>query len=412
MESISFEEARRLVLEHVPRTGPRKVAILDSLGKVLAADVVARREQPAVPHSLRDGFAVRTADLAGASVEKPLALPVAFQVAAGEAPASPLEAGTCAAIATGATLPPEADAVVPAEETELEEDRVRFTAQVTLQQYVRRPGEHFRKGDVLAPAGAVIRPEEIQAMASSGNAEVEVVSPPRVAVVSTGSELVDLEETAGRGQFWASNLYYIAAYVRLAGGSPETLRIVPDDRAEIEAAVREAEGELVVTTGGTAGGPRDYMHEVLLKLGAEVHFDEVAMSPGKSFIFATLEEKAIFCFPGSPGASRTLAWVFLCPAIRKTCGYETVDSLELAAVLEEDISTKRGRTRFLPARVRRDAEGLKVFPLYVSERELYSSVSAVNGLLLIPPDVDFLTAGYEVCVIMIGEIDPHEEELY
>jgi molybdopterin molybdotransferase len=154
------------------------------------------------------------------------------------------------------------------------------------------------------------------------------------------------------------------------------------------------------------------MHDVLEKLGAGVHFDRVAMSPGKSFIFATLGEKAVFCFPGSPGASRTLAWVFLCPAIRKVCGYETVDSLELAAVLEEDISTKRGLTRFLPARVRRDAEGLKVFPLYVSERELYSPVSAVNGLLLIPSDVDFLTAGYEVCVIMIGEIDPHEEELY
>jgi len=278
--------------------------------------------------------------------------------------------------------------------------------------HVRRRGEYFRKGEVLARAGAVIRPEEIQALAAAGNSHVPTVRPPRVAVISTGSELVDVGETVGAGQLWASNLYYIAAYVQGGGGKPHVLRIVPDSPRAIEEALREADAEMIVTTGGTARGTKDFMRDVLTSLGASIHFDQVSMSPGRSFIFATLGSRAVFCFPGSPGASRTLAWLFLCPAIRKVAGHTAWDPVELAAVLETDVTTQRGLTRFKPATVSRHAEGLKVLPVDLTERDLYAPASEVNALIVIPADVDFLKSAYEVQVVLIGDVGPAPDEAY
>ncbi|MHC5038589.1 MAG: molybdopterin-binding protein, partial [Planctomycetota bacterium] len=157
---------------------------------------------------------------------------------------------------------------------------------------------------------------------------------------------------------------------------------------------------------------KDYIRSVLEDLGATVHFEAVAMSPGRSFIFATFNGKTVFCFPGSPRASRTLAWLFLCPAIQKVAGHPTWNPRELAAVLEENLTPAKGVTRFLPACLSRHAEGLKVRAVDEGGTEDRAPSPEVNALLVIPPDVDFLLAGYEVRVIRIDEVHPDPEEVY
>ncbi|GEM_PF-79634 len=407
--AVTFETARDTVFSHLPPPREETVDLLDALGRVLASDVVADQDDPGEDRSLRDGYALISRASNTARPAEPAAFSIRHSVSAGDVPDFTLDEMECVSIATGAPLPEGTDTVVPLEEARIEGDRLLLSAPVGGGTHVRRRGEHFRRGDVLAPAGRVVRPEEIQALASSGLSRVKTVAFPSVAVISTGSELVDAGESVGAGQVRASNLYFIASYVRLASGRSPEMNIVPDQPAAIENALRETESDIVVTTGGTSKGRKDFMREVLASLGAKIHFDSVTMLPGRSFFFATLDGRAVFCFPGSPGASRTLAWLFLCPAIHLASGRRSVETRDLAAVLTDDITTGRGFTRFLPARVTQHAEGYRVRPATGNLRELYFPSPEVNGLLYIPPDVDFLTAGYEVRVILLEEIDRETE---
>jgi molybdopterin molybdotransferase len=411
--ALSFARAREIVLSRLPAPSVETVDLLASLGRILAREVVADHDHPVENTALRDGFAVSSRLTAEASPGHHAAFEVTQRITAGDLAGVPLREGTCAAVSTGAPVPDGADCVVPDEEVVEEEDRVCVASPCAAGENVRQRGEHFRKGDVLAPAGRQIRPEEVHALASLGRSRLDTWRPPRVAVITTGSELVALGDKPAAGQLWASNLYFLAAYVRMAGGQTVFLGIVPDRREDIENGIRKAEADLVLTTGGTAAGRKDFTREALERIGAEILFDQVAIQPGHSFIFASLAGRAVFCFPGSPGATQTLSWLFLVPAIRKVSGHPSWTPPEVVAVLEKDVPSRRGLARFLPARVSRRAEGLAVRPILTPDRELYSPSLHVNGLLVIPSDVDFLKSGYEVRVILIGEVEPEPgEEIY
>jgi molybdopterin molybdotransferase len=231
--ALPFARAREIVLSRLPDPSRETVDLMAGLGRILARDVAADRDLPAENTALRDGYALSSALTAEASPGHHAGFEVTQKLTAGDLRGLPLRGGTCAAVSTGAPVPDGADCVVPDEEVSEEEGRIGVASPRAPGENVRQRGEHFRKGEVLAPAGRWIRPEEIHALASLGLSRVETLRPARVAVITTGSELVALGDKPSAGQLWASNLYFLAAYVRMAGGQTAFLGIVPDRRADI-----------------------------------------------------------------------------------------------------------------------------------------------------------------------------------
>jgi len=402
--AIPVDEALTRILERFRPLEPEERDLIDALGQVLADDVRAPNDVPPFTNSAMDGFAVRSGDVAEASAARPVRLPVAGDVPAGAA-ADPLARGSAARIMTGAPLPDGADAVVRFEDTDGGADVVAIHRAVTSQENVRLAGEDVRAGEVVLAAGTVIRPAEVGVLATAGRRQVRVVRRPRVAVLSTGDEVVEIEEGPGPGKIRDANRYSISAAVRAAGGVPVPLGIVRDTADQLRSALRRAAQEdVIVTSGGVSVGDYDFVKVVMRELG-QMNFWSVSMRPGKPLAFGEVLGTPIFGLPGNPVSALLTFELFARPAILKMQGRSRLHRPRATARLVEDVP-KPSHLRFFGRAIYDPATGT-VRTTGPQGSGILRSMALANCLLDLPIGPDRVEAGSEVTILLTDQAEDH-----
>ncbi|MFN8470758.1 MAG: gephyrin-like molybdotransferase Glp [Anaerolineae bacterium] len=398
---LTVNEALAQILEFFAPLPSERVPLLESLDLVLAEDVRAPQDIPPFTNSAMDGYAVQSADLAGASATQPRSLRVIGQIAAGDAASLCVTPGTAVRIMTGAPLPDGADAVVRFEVTEQSGDRVLVRAAAEIGENVRPAGEDVRAGEVAIASGTVIRPHVIGLLASLGCSEVVCHRRPRVAVLATGDELVPLGEPLHPGQIRNSNEYTLAALVQEAGGIPVCLGIARDNAAHLKAKLAEGLAQnvdLFLTSAGVSIGDYDIVKDVLAEEGV-IHFWQVAIKPGKPLAFGLMRGVPLIGLPGNPVATAIAFEAFARPGILTMLGRPRPYRVELPAILDEDVYNS-GRRHYMRAWVRRVGDRFHVATrgsgVSTQGSGIQSSLVWANCLLIVPEDVTHLPAGSTV----------------
>ena len=398
---ISFDDARTTILAAASsRVMPTEfVPLDDSLGRTLREDLVADEPNPRFANSAMDGFAVRASDI----VSTPVDLRVVETVPAGRVPSRTVGPGEAIKIMTGAPIPSGADVVVPVERTSpASGDSIRIEVSLPAGEHVRPAGEDFAAGETLVKAGRVIDPGVIAILAALGHADVEVAMPPRVALISTGDELVSPGEPVGPGQIRDSNSHTIRAMIRAAGCEPGPAWRVLDDPDAVAQAVRRVVDhcEVIVTLGGVSAGDYDPVKQALSSLGG-IELWKVAMKPGQPQAFGTVEGKLFFGLPGNPVSSAVVFEMLVRPALWALLGRNRLDRPSARAKIPIDVASVKDRRDFLRVRVRGDApDGLIAELTGTQSSGAISSVTKANGLAVIEEATETQHAGSLVAVLL------------
>jgi molybdopterin molybdotransferase len=339
---ISVEEALKRILDSISSLGLEKVSILDALGRVIGEDVYANRTIPPKDNSAMDGYALRAEDTRGASSEKPTLLEIIEDIPAGAIPIKRIEAGQAARIMTGAPLPEGADAIIRMEDARKEEDRVALFVEARKGQDIRHAGEDVRVGEKVISRGEIIRPAEVGMLASLGRSFILVHQRPLVAIVTTGDELVDIDEIPTPWKIVSSNSYSLAALIRECGGIPLQIGITKDRREDLIVKLKAAmRADLIVSSGGVSVGDYDLVKEIMQEVGNRMQFWQVAMKPGRPLAFGSLGDVPIVGLPGNPVSSMISFEQFIRPAILKMLGHVNLFRRTVRAHLGEDIKKKK-----------------------------------------------------------------------
>jgi molybdopterin molybdotransferase len=387
-------EHQSVVAELLARTEVVTLPLADAAGLVLAEDLVATRALPAFDNSAMDGYAVRAADLTGASAEHPVRLPVAEDVPAGRIDGPALAHGTAHRIMTGAPMPAGADAVVQVEATDGGTDAVAVHEARTSGSHVRTAGEDVAVGETVLPAGAVLGAAQLGLVAALGEPTVRVHRQLRVLVLSTGSELVEPGLPLRHGQIHESNGVMLATAVRAAGALAEQVRFVADDVAEFDAALaaRGAHVDLVVTSGGVSAGAYEVVKDALAGRGVE--FVKVAMQPGMPQGAGRVRGMPVVTLPGNPVSALVSFEVFLRPAIRASMGHREVQRRVVRARLTESLNSPAGRRQFRRGVL--DVAAGTVLPIGPPASHFLRWLAASDCLLDLDVDTTHLDAAAEV----------------
>ncbi|HEX5493792.1 MAG TPA: gephyrin-like molybdotransferase Glp [Mycobacteriales bacterium] len=403
---LRVEQHLDRILATVRRPAPMEVALLDAHGLHCAEQVVARWPLPGFDNSAMDGYAVRSADVAGADPDHPVVLPVVGDIAAGASAPEAIGAGLTVRIMTGAPMPVGADAVVPVEWTDRGVVKVAIHRPAPPDTYVRHVGEDIRAGDVAVESGTLVGPAQAAVLAAIGRERVLVHPRPRAVVLSTGSELVEVGQRPGPGELVDSNGYLLAMAARDAGAEVYRAGIVPDDRRRLldtlEGQLTRA--DLLITSGGVSMGAYDVVKEALAELGT-VQFHRVAMQPGMPQGFGTLgpEPTPVFCLPGNPVSALVSFEAFVRPAIRYMLGSGELHRAAVSAVLSEPLTSPLGRRQYRRGRLRTGGDGgPAVAPVGGPGSHLLASLARADCLIVIEEEVTELSAGSRVTVVPLS----------
>jgi molybdopterin molybdotransferase len=399
---IGYREARELVVSRVTGLGgvleTEVVPLREALGRVLAHDIVSDRDYPPFDRSIRDGYAVHAADTRGGAQLKCIG-----ELKAGDTPSVSVFAGNCIQIMTGAALPDGADAVVMIEHTARAGDSVTLDRAVKSGQHVVRKGSEQAAGGVVLVAGVRIGFAEIAAAAQVGAAHPMVTRKPRVAVLSTGDEVVDFASTPGPFQIRNSNSVSLGAQISLLGGEPVILGNAKDSLDELRTNISAGlEADALILSGGVSMGKYDLVEPVLHEFGAEFVFDAVAIRPGKPVVFAICKGKPVFGLPGNPVSTMVTFGLFVQPAVDILAGAEVRPLPFVQAVLTAPLSEKPGLTHFLPAQISWRGETARVSPIAWQGSGDVVAMAHANCLMVVPPGREGIDAGEVVQVLMRG----------
>ena len=387
---IPVGEALARILEATGVLGAERTAILAALGRVAAEDVVSRRAVPAAPYSAMDGYAIRHTDVSAA----PARLRVVAVEPAGTVVSTVVEPGTAVKLFTGSVIPSGADAVVRIEDCEEEGERLVVRTPVPHGANIRATGEDVEPGQVVLARGTVLGPADVGVLASVGRSTVLVHQRPRVAILSTGSELIEVDDVPGPGQVVNSNAYGLAAAVREAGGEPVVLAIAPDRLDDIRASVAEAaRADVVVSTGGVSVGDLDFVKDALEAASFERVFWRVAQKPGKPLLFGRLAGRHFFGLPGNPVSALVCFALYVRPALRRLQGHRRVHLPVVQARLAAPVRKTRGLTEFVRVSLSDGPDG----PIATASRSQSSGVLTAlgsgAGLLVGAAELPELSAG-------------------
>jgi len=406
LEVISSDELRRR-LEGFCRMSPESISIDDAIGRYLAEDVVSPEDLPEQPRSTVDGYAVKANDTFGASESLPALLRLTGSVEMGKQPDTTVQTGAAVQIPTGGFLPAGADAVVMVEYTDrLDSTQIEVSKPVTLRANVLDQGEDIRKGAPLLPSGRRIRPQEVGLLAAVGITKVRVFRRPRVAVISTGDEIVEVERKPGPGQIRDANGHSVAALVRACGAEPTCLPIVPDDESALRHTFENAleHYDVVVLSGGSSVGMRDLVVDVLTRLtNIEILAHGVAIRPGKPALFGRSNGKAIVDLPGHPVSALIVAQVFLAPLLHFLHGAALERGplgQRVAGRLSTSMHSTIGLEEYVRVRLERNAAGVEVHPVF-GKSSMLSTMARADGLLVVPAETEGLSAGQTVEVVLL-----------
>jgi molybdopterin molybdotransferase len=351
---IPFEEALRIALENAPVLAARRMPLADAGGLVLGANVLSTTDLPPFNRSAMDGYAIRAADVAEPNVE----LEIEGVVPAGEAPTFTVSEGKCARIFTGAVVPEGADTVVMQEVTESAgETRVRFLEAAKPKTNIAWRGEDVREGEVVLEAGRALRAAEVSLASAVGVAEVAAIPRPRVAVLSTGNELVPAGPSIKPGEIRDANGPALMARLASAGFAPTFLGVARDDPGDTREKIEEGLSyDCLIMSGGVSVGDLDFVPQVLRELGVEMLFERVAMKPGKPIKFGRLGGTLVWGLPGNPVAVLVGAELLVLPSLRRMSGAANCAPRARTGTLTRECRKKAGRRGFLPARLVRQGE--------------------------------------------------------
>jgi putative molybdopterin biosynthesis protein len=410
LEVVSAEEARKRFESHVDRSPlpAERVSLAAALGRVLAADLAAPIDVPPFDRANVDGFALRAADTTGATDHAPRQLSLNAEViACGHAPKVEVRPGTATTIATGGVLPRGADAVVMIEHTELIESvpAVELRRATAAGQFISYAGSDIARGETLMRRGQVIRSREIGMLAACGLAHVDVVRKPKVAVLSTGDELVPPGNTLRPGGVYDSNGAIVAAAVTEAGGEPVPFGAFPDDPVALEQAVRRAlaDCDMVVLSGGTSKGAGDLSHRIVSQLGKPgILVHGVALKPGKPLCLAVADGKPVAVLPGFPTSAIFTFHAFVAPVIRARAGLPPEAAQTIEARVPLRIASEMGRQEFVLVSLVADEGGAVAFPSAKGSGAV-TSFSQADGFIEIDALAATLDEGTRARVTLIGD---------
>ena len=405
---LTVAEAVERILADVTRGPVERVALADALGHVLASPAVSPITIPAWDNSAMDGYAVRAADVERASADAPATLPVLETIAAGGFPTRSLPPGSAMRIMTGAPLPEGADTVVRVEDTDAGTTIVAVRNARDVRKNIRYRGEDIREGARVMDPGTAVHAAQLGVLASIGSSEVDVYARPRVAIMTSGDELVDLDQfdevRAGR-KIVSSNSYTLHALVRATGGVPVSVGTARDDPEDIRARLEEATAcDLIVTSAGISVGEFDHLRRVLDEMGVELKFWRVRMRPGAPLGFGLLRGKPWIGLPGNPVSTMVTFDLFVRPAIRKMLGHERLFRRPVRVMLEEPVTIGAKLTHFLRATVRPGPDGQLFARLTGPQGSgILTSMARAEALLIIPDDRPRVEAGESVDAFLLTE---------
>lgn len=406
---LSFDQAKQLLDQSFSAkpVGVEQVSLSNAHEQVLAQDVVSPLDIPSFTRSIVDGYALKATDTFGASEDNPVSLKFCGHVAIGESPEVVVKKGLVAEIVTGAPLPDGADAVVMVEHSTRREDSVFVHRPVTINENLMATGSDIRKNETVLKSGRFLGSREIGVLAAIGLTEVTVYKRPKVAVLSTGSEVVAPGEALPHGKIYDINAHTLSAAVAEAGGEPINMGIVPDKKDELTKALRNAlsSGDAVITSGGVSVGPKDFTPQVVDGLGKPgVIISGVAVKPGKPITIAVVDRKIVFCMPGNPTSSLFMFNVFVRPVLVKLAGRPEEELPKLRAVAAKKIFSARGRRTFIMVNVTSDKTGkLIVKPVPTGLSGAITTLAKADGFVEISEKQQFIDAGTEIDVYLFGK---------
>jgi molybdopterin molybdotransferase len=388
---IPVNDAIQIVLQHTPKLEFEAAALGEAMGRILAEDIVADSDLPPFDRAQMDGYAVRAADVAGV----PARLRIVGESAAGAGWHHEMKAGEAVRIMTGAPVPVGADAVQQVELTRESDDGavVEILEPVQAGRSIVKRAAEIKAGETVLRAGEDINPAMIATLASFGYSQVKVGRRPRVAVMATGSELVDVDQKPGRDQIRDSNNYTIAAYASLAGAIVEPRSgpgLAGDDTEELKKQIKQAaaNSDVLITSGGVSMGVYDFMKTALKELGAEIFFERVALRPGKPTVFARLGNTLIFGLPGNPVSVTVTFNLFARAALRKMQGAKQPGLVAETAVLARAVKGSVDRESYLPAILRTDEQGILLAePLKWGGSSDFVAFARATALINVPAGV-------------------------
>jgi molybdopterin molybdotransferase len=407
---LSVTEAAERITAAVTPLASERVALDAALGLVLAEDVRSPITLPHWDNSAMDGYAVHGDDVRGASDATPVALPVAETIAAGAFASRPLARGEAMRIMTGAPLPKGADTVVRVEDTDAGLERVRVLKDRDVRKNVRHRGEDIREGEIALPRGLAIGAAQVGVLASIGQATVPAHRRPRVAILGSGDELVEIEEfeLVKRGErIVSSNRHTLEALVRLNGGVPIALGHAKDTLADVKALLERAlaaKPDLIVTSAGVSVGEHDHTRTAVEQMGTALDFWRVRMRPGAPLGFGRVRDVPWIGLPGNPVSAMVTFELFVRPAIRRMLGHARVHRAPVRVTLEEPVSIGAKLTHFYRAIVTPRADGQLGAKLTGPQGSgILTSMSLANALLIVPEESTTIPAGAQLSALLLGD---------
>jgi len=393
---LPFDEAKRVIDDNIkPMARTESVNIDDSLGRVLAEEVMATLSTPPFDRAAMDGYAVKAKDTFNSSQLNPKVLNLIGELHAGETPQKRVNTKECIQIATGAMMPKGSDAVVMVEDTEKENKKIKIFKSVYPKANMAEKGEDIKEGELILKHGLVLDPGKIGVLASQGTNKIRVYEKPKLAIIPTGEEVCEVGKRLRRGQVYDINSHTISSVVRANGCLPVKYRIVGDDNEELKSTIAEAlKNDLVVISGGSSVGERDLLLDVLQNMG-EVLFHGIQVKPGKPTIFALIQGKPIMGMPGYPTSCLINTYLLLLPAIRKMAHLPPRKREIVEARLSRRVPGSVGRRQFLTVRI----DGDKAVPMF-KESGAITSVAEADGYIEIAENIDLLEKGEPVTVTL------------
>jgi len=401
---VTLDEARKIIQNHYkPKMlGGEAVSLLESHNRVLAENVIASLDIPPFDRSTVDGYALRSEDSFGADENAPVKLGVCGTISVGEMPRILVKPRTTAEIVTGAPIPRGADAVVMAEYTERKNDYVYVQTAVAKGENVMKAGADIHKGETVLKAGRLLGSREIGVLAAIGLAKINVHKVPKVAVLSTGTEVTEPGRRLPSGKIYDINAHSLSAAVLESGGKPLYLGVFPDDEVELRKTLGQAvaSSDMVITSGGVSVGPKDLMPKVLNSLGKpSVIVCGIAIKPGKPVTVASIDGKLVFSLPGHPASALLVFHLLVRPIVRQMVGRK----LEKALVVKADAGTRmfpaKGRRTFIMVKLKRDESGRFVAePVPTGLSGAITTLAGADGFVEIPENQQFVDVGEEVAV--------------
>jgi len=403
---LSIAEASERILAEIKPLGPEPVPLRQALGRVLAEDISATVTMPPWSNSSMDGYAVRSADITPVMSGEPVKLRVIATIAAGEFAPRALKRGEAMRIMTGAPIPGGADSVIRKEDTDGGSQKVEIREARDVWKNIRDAGEDYQKGDLLAKRGSPVRPALLGVLASSGIATVQVFRRPSVAIISSGNELVDIDdfdEVVAARRIVSTNSYTLEALTRVAGGIPTDLGIASDTKASLRKKLDAAAGcDLIITSAGVSVGDLDYTRDVFAELGGKQKFWKVKMRPGAPLAFGLLKGIPWLGLSGNPVSAMVSFELFVRPALRKMQGHANIFRRTASVTLEEEVKIAAKLTHFLRAYVTRHEDGTLTARLTGHQSSgALTSMAKANALLIVPEKNQKVPKGAHLKALML-----------